>query len=104
MPASICRVRKASWQKRYWSKALKAEKAFWVVEEAAWAPAGGPEKAWLVLGAAVNGERDSVMGEELGGQPSGLVCLAGSGPSPELKVESQLCWLGFLGISFQALP
>lgn len=57
MPASICRVRKASWQKRYWSKALKAEKAFWVVEEAAWAPAGGPEKAWLVLGAAVNGER-----------------------------------------------
>lgn len=52
----------------------------------------------------MNCERDSVMGEELGGQPRGLVCPAGSGSSPELKVESQLCWLGFLGISFQGLP
>lgn len=67
---------------------MTAEKALQVVEEAAWAQAGGPEKAWLVLGAAVSSGRDSVMEEELGGQPTGLACLAGSGPSPELKVES----------------
>lgn len=66
----------------------------------------------------MNSGRDSVMGEGLGGQSTGFACPAGSGTSPELKVESQLtsmlwrpmqwdpnqCWLGLVGISFQGLP
>lgn len=53
--ASACRVRRAGEasgelsSRRHGNGALKADKAFQVVGEAAWVQAGGPEKARLVL-------------------------------------------------------
>lgn len=54
-------------------QAMKVEKTFQVLETA-----GRPGIAWQVLGVGVNSVKDLVKRPELGGQTTGLVCLAGN--------------------------